>query len=170
MVFERELPEGRLFRNLAEVPRFHAVSRVRKMNDASFLATRDIDFASEAVVTDAGAPLPSTSDAAVTLRSYADDEQVVDVSAPAGTLLASSEKLTPELGVTIDGRAIKPVEINMLFAGVSVPPGQHRVVFQRRIGRGWWPVAAIGALLAIALCLWEALRPARGEKVPRSGG
>src|SRR4029079_7295251 len=128
-----------------------AVTRVRKMDDAAFLAAKDIDFATEAIVTDARAPLPETSDAAVTLRGYADDEQVVDVSAPAKTLLASSEKLTPELGVTIDGKAATPVEINMLFAGVPVPPGEHRVVFTRRVGRGWWPVAGLSALLAIAL-------------------
>ena len=164
IMFDRELSEGRIFVNLAELPRFHAVARVRKMDEAAFLAAKTIDFATEAIVTDASAPLPETSDAAVTLRSYADDEQVVDVRAPAATLLASAEKLTPELGVTIDGRAAKPVEINMLFAGVPVPPGEHRVVFQRRIGRGWWPVAGLCALLAIALCVFDVLRPAkRGE-------
>jgi hypothetical protein len=155
IVFDRELSEGRIFRNLAEVPRFHAVTRVRKMDDAAFLAAKDIDFATEAIVTDARAPLPETSDAAVALRSYADDEQVVDVSAPAKTLLASSEKLTPELGVTIDGKAVEPIEINMLFAGVPVPPGEHRVVFTRRVGRGWWPVAGVSALLAIALIAFD---------------
>ncbi|HEV2721841.1 MAG TPA: hypothetical protein VG323_17610 [Thermoanaerobaculia bacterium] len=158
VIFDRELPEGRLFRNLAEVPRFHAVSRVRKMDDAAFLAAKDVDFAAEAIVTDASAPLPETSDAAVTLRSYADDEQAVDVSAPARTLLASSEKLTPELGVTIDGRAVKPVEINMLFAGVPVPPGEHRVVFARRVGRGWWPLSGACAVLAVALIIVDLRR------------
>jgi hypothetical protein len=166
IVFDRELPEGRIFRNLAEVPRFHAVTRVRKMDDAAFIAAKDIDFATEAIVTDASAPLPETSDAAVALRSYADDEQVVDVSAPAKTLLASSEKLTPELGVTIDGKNVTPIEINMLFAGVPVPPGDHRVVFARRVGRGWWPVSATCAVLALVLILLEIPRPAKREMVP----
>jgi hypothetical protein len=164
IMFDREFSEGRIFVNLAELPRFHAVARVRKMDEVAFLAAKTIDFATEAIVTDASAPLPETSDAAVTLRSYADDEQVVDVRAPAATLLASAEKLTPELGVTVDGRVAKPIEINMLFAGVPVPPGEHRVVFTRRIGRGWWSVAGVAALLAIALCLFDVLRPAkRGE-------
>jgi hypothetical protein len=161
IMFDRELSEGRIFRNLGELPRFHAVARVRKMDDAAFLAAKDVDFATEAIVTDARAPLPSTSDAAVTLRGYADDEQVVDVGAPAGTLLASSEKLTPELGVTVDGRAVTPVEINMLFAGVPVPPGDHRVVFTRRVGRGWWPVAGVCALLALALVTWDLIAARR---------
>ncbi|HYU26757.1 MAG TPA: hypothetical protein VEO74_16205, partial [Thermoanaerobaculia bacterium] len=169
IMFDREFSEGRIFVNLAELPRFHAVARVRKMDEAAFLAAKNIDFATEAIVTDASATLPETSDAAVTLRSYADDEQVVDVRAPAATLLASAEKLTPELGVTIDGRAAKPVEINMLFAGVPVPPGEHRVVFQRRIGRGWWPVAGVCALLALVLIALDVLRPAkRGEGPLRS--
>ena len=164
IVFDRELAEGRVFRNLAEVPRFHAVARVRKMDDAAFLAAKDIDFATEAIVTDANAPLPETSDAAVALRSYAGDEQIVDVRAPAKTLLASSEKLTPELGVTIDGNNATPIEINMLFAGVPVPPGEHRVVFTRRVGRGWWPLSGVCAVLAVVLILLEVPRPAkRGE-------
>jgi hypothetical protein len=170
ILFDRELPEGRIFRNLAEVPRFHAVALVRKMDDAAFLATKNIDFATEAIVTDAGAPLPETSDAAVVLRSYADDEQAVDVRAPAKTLLASSEKLTPELIVTVDGAAVKPVEINMLFAGVPLPPGEHRVVFRRRIGRGWWPVAGVCAALALALIIFERPRPASaGRGWPKAG-
>ena len=131
------------------------------MDEAAFLAAKNIDFAAEAILTDATAPLPETSDAAVTLRGYADDEQIVDVRAPAATLLASAEKLTPELGVTIDGRAAKPVEINMLFAGVPVPPGEHRVVFQRRIGRGWWPVAGVCALLALALSISDLIAARR---------
>src|SRR5258708_29231413 len=147
VVFDRELPDGRLFRNLGEVPRFVAVSQVRKMTDDQFLATREVDFSREAIITDAAAPLPAASDAEVTLRRYEDAEQEVDVMAPASTLLASSEKLTPELRVTVDGREVKPVEINMLFAGVPLRAGTHRLLFSRRIGpRGWPPPAAcVGA-------------------------
>lgn len=143
VVFDRELPDGRLFRNLGEVPRFVAVSQVRRMTDDQFLATRDVDFMHEAIVTDATAPLPATSDAEVMLRRYEDSEQEVDVTAPASTLLASSEKLTPELRVTVDGRNVRPIEINMLFAGVPLRAGTHHVVFTRRIGRGWWPLSTV---------------------------
>ena len=31
LIFDRELPDGRIFRNVGEVPRFHAVTRVRRM-------------------------------------------------------------------------------------------------------------------------------------------
>ncbi|MEA2336634.1 MAG: hypothetical protein QOE82_641 [Thermoanaerobaculia bacterium] len=158
IIFERDLPDGRLFRNVAEVPRFHAVTRVRRMTTDQLLATKDIDFATEAIITDPRPFSAEASDSVVTLRSYEDDEQVVDVSAPAKTLLASSQKLTPELRVTVDGRVVDPVEINVLFAGVPIPAGNHRVVFTQRLGRNWWPVAGIALLLLIALSVLEARR------------
>jgi len=150
VILDRELPDGRLFLNTAEVPRFHTVSRLRKMTESQFLAARDIDFAREAILTGAGDVTP-ISDAQVVLRSYAEYQQRVEVRSPAATFLASSEKLTPELRVTVDGRETKPVEINMLFAGVPVPAGTHEVVFSRRIGRGWWWISALAAIAAVAI-------------------
>src|ERR1019366_1970044 len=121
LIFDRELPDGRIFRNVGEVPRFHAVTRVRRMSADEMLATKNIDYADEAIVTDARQMSVEASDAVVSLRSYATNEQVIDVAAPAKTFLASSEKLTPELQVTVDGSVVQPVEINVLFAGVPVP-------------------------------------------------
>jgi len=158
LIFERDLPDGRIFRNVAEVPRFHAVTRVRRMTVDELLATKNIDFADEAIVTDPRPVHVEASDAVMTLRSYQDDEQIVDVSAPAKTLLASSQKLTPELRVTIDGRDVEPVQINVLFAGVPIPPGNHRVVFTQRLGRSWWPLSGIALLLLIALSIIDARR------------
>jgi hypothetical protein len=158
LIFERDLPDGRIFRNVAEVPRFHVVTRVRRMTVDELLATKNIDYADEAIVTDPRLVNVAASDAVVTLRSYQDDEQVVDVVAPAKTLLASSQKLTPELRVTIDGRVVEPIQINVLFAGVPIPPGNHRVVFTQRLGRSWWPLSGIALLLLIALSIIDARR------------
>ena len=158
VIFERDLPDGRIFRNVAEMPRFHAVTRVRQMTIDQLLATKSIDFADEAIITDPRPLNVEASDAVVTLRSYEDDEQIVDVSAPAKTLLASSQKLSPELRVTVDGRAVDPVQINVVFAGVPIAPGQHRVVFTERLGRSWWPASGIALLLLIALSIIDARR------------
>jgi len=160
IIFERDLPDGRIFRNVAEVPRFHAVTRVRRMTTDELLATKNIDFADEAVITDPRPLQVEASDAVVTLRSYADDEQIVDVSAPAKTLLASSQKLTPELRVTVDDRVVEPIEINVLFAGIPIPPGNHRVVFAQRLGRSWWPMSGVALLLLIALAVFDHFRTA----------
>ena len=158
LIFERDLPDGRIFRNVAEVPRFHAVTRTRWMTVDELLATKSVDFGDEAIVTDPRPRTVEASDAVVTLRSYADDAQVVDVAAPAKTLLASSEKLTPELRVTVDGRVVDPVQINVLFAGVPIPAGNHRVVFTRRLGRGWWWLAGVALVLLVALSVVDARR------------
>ena len=155
VIFDRELPDGRLFVNTAEVPRFHAVTRLRRMSDAEFLATKDIDFANEAVVTDKAATF---ADALVGLKIYTEDRQDVIVSSPAPAFLASAEKLTPELRVAIDGREVAPVQINMLFAGVPVPAGTHEVIFSRRIGRGWWWISAAALIAAIALSIIDVAR------------
>jgi hypothetical protein len=155
LIFDRELPDGRLFLNLAEVPRFHAVTHLRKMSDAEFLATKDIDFAHEAAVS--GTP-GTFADALVGLKIYDEDKQDVSVSSAAPAFLASSEKLTPELRITIDGREAAPVQINMLFAGVPVPAGTHEVIFSRRIGRGWWWISALALALAIALSIIDVVR------------
>jgi hypothetical protein len=161
LIFERELPDGRIFRNVGEVPRFHAVTRVRRMSADEMLATKDIDYADEAIITDARPMTVEASDAVVSLRNYATNEQVIEVAAPAKTFLASSEKLTPELQVTVDGAVVQPVEINVLFAGVPVPAGTHRVVFSRRLGRGWWLIAGIAAVLLVGLSVFDIMSARR---------
>jgi hypothetical protein len=176
VIFDRELPDGRLFRNLSELPRFWPVAKLRKLNDAEFLAARDIDYAYEAVITDDPVMPPSVgaTDARVTLTKYAADEQRVISESSAPFYLASSEKLTPELRVTIDGKPAKTIETNLLFAGVVVPAGRHEVVFTRRIARGWWwaPIVGLIALVVASLSFgaqrrrisgYTARRPPTGE-------
>ena len=157
VIFDRQLPDGRLFRNLAELPRFRAVSRLRKLNDDEFLAARDVDFEREAVITDDPFIPPQLNAAAprVTLVSYAPDEQRLITESDAAFFLASSEKLTPELQIKIDGRIVRPVETDMLFAGTPVPAGRHEVVFSRRLARGWWWVAAAGAFAWLIAAAFE---------------
>jgi hypothetical protein len=131
------------------------VSRLRKMSEADFLTAGAVDFSREAIVRGYDAAF---SDADVIVRSYAEDEQRIEVRAPGQAFVASSEKLTPELRVTIDGRDVKPVEINMLFAGVPVPAGAHQVIFSRRIGRGWWWVSVAAAIASMALSIIDVVR------------
>jgi hypothetical protein len=162
LIFDRELPDGRVFLNLAEVPRFHPVKRLRPMSDDAFLAARDVDFASEAV-TATGAPR-NFGDASVELLRYTPGEQRLVTRSAGPFFLASSEKLTPELRVTIDGRTVPLVGINMLFAGVEVPAGEHRVVFSRRIARGiWWPLAGIALVVWCAIAVVEIRQARRRE-------
>ena len=155
VMFDRELPEGRLFRNLAELPRFRAVSQLRRLTDAQFLTTRDLDFSREAV---ADAPSLPPSNPRVTLTHYTPNEQRVRTESDAPFFLASSEKLTPELAITLDGRNVAPLKTDLLFAGLQVPAGQHEVVFSRRVGRGWWWAFWTGLALLVIATFAERLR------------
>ncbi|MFZ2490455.1 MAG: hypothetical protein WA208_03130 [Thermoanaerobaculia bacterium] len=65
-------------------------------------------------------------------------------------LLGSSEKLTDELLVTIDGVAVDPVRIHELFAATPVPAGRHDIVFLRRIPPHRLVVAALGLIALLA--------------------
>jgi len=91
----------------------------------------------------------------VQLVSYAPAEQRIRTDATDTMFLASSEKLTPELRITVDGKTVRPIEINTLFAGVTVPAGHHEVVFTRRVGRGWWPAAILAALAILVIGVAE---------------
>jgi len=159
VIFDRELPDGRLFRNLSELPRFRAVSKLRRLDADAFLAARDVDFEKEAVIDEPLPPL-GTAKARVTLARYAPDEQRVITESDAPFFLASSEKLTPELRVTIDGREARAIRTDLLFAGVQVPAGKHEVVYTRRIARGWWWIAALGVLLALGMLAFRRARSA----------
>lgn len=160
IIFDRELPDGRLFRNLSELPRFRPVSRLRKLNDEEFLAARDVDFEKEAVITDDPVMPPQLgpANARVTLTRYEIDQQHLTTESDAPFYLASSEKLTPELRVTIDGREARAIETDSLFAGVEVPAGKHDIVFSRRLGRGWWWVGVVGGVLWAIAALGELVR------------
>jgi hypothetical protein len=167
VIFDRELPDGRVFLNAAEVPRFRAARRVSRMSEEQFLARRDIDLLDEAVITDPSATLPPTSDSAIVyLTEYAPARQRVKAESPAPFFLASSEKLTPELAIAIDGRQAKPIEINSLFAGVSVPAGSHTIVFSRRIARGWWWLSGVALLVfAVITAIEIAFAVRRGKNL-----
>jgi hypothetical protein len=158
LMFDRAFSDGKLFLNLAELPRFRAVSRLRKLNDEEFLAARDVDFESEAVITDDPVQLPALAPATarVQLAAYAPDEQRVITDSNATFFLASSEKLTPELAATIDGRPAALIRTDLLFAGLTVPAGHHEIVYTRRIARGWWWTAWVGlALWVLSLVPWR---------------
>jgi hypothetical protein len=169
VIFDRDLPDGRIFRNVAEVPRFHPVSRLRRMSKEEMLARTDFDYAEEAVVAPGAkvADVKST-DARIERLRYSDSLQQLDVRSSAPWFLASSEKLTPELRIKIDGRDATPVAINVLFAGVEVPAGKHTIRFERRIGRGWWPVSGVGVLLFVVISVSEILSAAKDHSRRRA--
>ena len=159
------LPDGRLFEHVDVLARFTPVWNVRALPFEAMLADKSIDFRREAIITGrdgTGAPLSgiasvpeSSRAAALQVREYTGARATIDARSSVPFFFASSEKLTPELAVTLDGEPVEPLEINGLFAGFPVPAGAHRIVFERRIGRGWWPLFFAGLLAAAVAIVVE---------------
>ena len=162
LVLERSFKDGRIFRNLAALPRFWATWDVVELDRDAFMTDDSLDFRSRTVIT---GPVPfelrdldlvpvDRRRVAIELRDRADGGYDLVTRSSAPFLLNSSEKLTPELRVLVDGKSQRAFSINSIFAGVLVPSGEHRVAFERRIGRGWWPLSGC-ALLLVGLAAWR---------------
>ncbi|HVS32590.1 MAG TPA: hypothetical protein VMS98_14190 [Thermoanaerobaculia bacterium] len=148
--------DGEVFENLAVRPRYFPLwdltSGPAAVTDRSIdlTTTALIGSADDAIRRKAAGIAPEQRRARLHLRSYAADRHELVADSPAGFFLMSSEKLTPDLRIECDGRALDPVRANAVFAGVWVPAGRHLVTFERRLGRGWWWLSA-AALLAMAI-------------------
>ena len=153
--------DGRLFENLAAQHRYFAVWDVESMSFEEFIADADLDLSrvaaltggtsSEEVAAIEAVPPPMRL---VSMRTrWAPDSAVIETESKAPFLLATSEKITPELEIRVDGERREPVEINGLFAAVPMEAGAHTVVLERRIGRGLWLPAACAAIGVLVLAL-----------------
>ncbi|MGH9457293.1 MAG: hypothetical protein ACRD2J_06580, partial [Thermoanaerobaculia bacterium] len=164
VILSTVLPDGRIFENLDVLPRFYAVWRMRRMPFEAMLADESIDYRTEAVLTGSDAPeeLTALGDvplgrrrATLQIAEWTSARAVIRTDAAVPFLLVGSEKITPELRVTLDGENIRPLEVNGMFAAVPVPAGRHTVELERRVGRGWWPLALIGGVAFAAGALLD---------------
>jgi hypothetical protein len=154
MILLHELREGRVFENVAALPRYFAVWQVRESSFEEMLADRSIDYSTETVlhrpppqpltaITSVARPLRRVTFA---LTRYDSSRHEMTVRSAVPFLLTSSEKLTPELAVTVGGERVTPLQANGGFFAIPMPAGEHQVVVERKIGRGWWPLSAISIL------------------------
>lgn len=161
LVLERSFKDGRVFRNLAALPRFWATWEVASLDRENFLSSDSLELDRRAVIS---GPIPvevldlsrvpvDKRRVSIDLSERSDGGYELATRSDVPFLLNSSEKLTPELRVLIDGRAHRALAINSMFAGAVVPAGEHRVVFERQIGRGWWPLAGC-AILLVGVAAW----------------
>jgi hypothetical protein len=93
------------------------------------------------------------------------DEVVVEAVLASGGVLVLTEAYDPGWRATVDAAAAPVLQANVLFRGVRLGPGRHRVVFEyrpRSVIVGAWAGAA-GACLCSALALAAALRARAGR-------
>lgn len=168
IVLTHELPDGRIFENLAELPRYYAVWSLATMADEAFLKNDAMDLAHTAAIDRPsdfakrlGAVPPTMRRAKFRIAHYGVADQAIDTDAPAPFLMATSEKLNPELRVFVDGKRVEPLKINTMFAGVPVDAGTHRVELRRRTGGVWWIPSALAAVALFAIAIVDRRRRPR---------
>ncbi|MBI4279286.1 MAG: YfhO family protein [Armatimonadetes bacterium] len=112
----------------------------------------------------AGPPVPGAAPRAVEQVS-SPNRVVFRVRSPGPAILVVSDPYYPGWTATVDGRETRILRANYAFRAVSVPSGEHEVVFTYR-PRGLWAALAISALGAavwtgLALRVWTRRRRRR---------
>ncbi len=106
-----------------------------------------------------------------TLLSYAPEQVTVQVRAPGPRLLVLADSFYPGWEASVDGVPAPIWPTNLLFRGVVVPPGEHRVVFRFRPGswRQGLGLSGLGGILWLGL-LAGAWSQRRSFRPPSNSG
>ena len=153
-----------LSRNPGFLPRFYVVPRAEPYDDvvqarARLLSpafdprTSALVPAAQASAVPAGGPGTDGDAGAsvVAVQRYDAHRIEMDVDAPAGGLLVSSEAAYPGWRSQVDGRDAETLLVNTAFRGIAVPAGRHRVTMEyvpRSFAAG---LALSGAALVVML-------------------
>lgn len=76
--------------------------------------------------------LPEPAAGSVMIRDYHRNAIAIDIETDRSAVLVLHDIYYPGWEVSIDGEPHKVVRMNLLFRGVEVPPGRHRVLFEFR--------------------------------------
>lgn len=168
LIFRESFAEGRVFELLSSLPRYWAVWDIQRMSFEEMLAYEKLDFGRTAYVErNPGFDVqvlrrvpPVARRVNFELLSYDGRSEELRVRTAVPALIVASEKLVPEIRVTVDGEEVTPRAVNGLFWAIAVPAGEHLIVTERRVGRGWWPMSGASlALLVIAAIVDRRVRP-----------
>jgi uncharacterized membrane protein YfhO len=102
----------------------------------------------------AGTELQSPSTASI--RSYTDERIEIAVSAGADGYLLLADAYYPGWRATVDGQPTSIYRADAMFRAVSIPAGEHTVVFEYR--PAWYPRWSSGAGMAetiLTAYLWR---------------
>jgi hypothetical protein len=161
-----------LFRNPGFLPRFYLVPRVEAYDDVRRARERLLSPAfdpetsalvparqASALGTLAGPPGAAPGQAlAASVRRQAPHHIELDVDAPWGGVLVTSEAAYPGWESRLDGRPVETLLVNTAFRGLAVPPGPHRITmsYGPRSFRAGLALTLAGVLAALAA--WARLR------------
>lgn len=151
------------------LPRFYVVPRAEPYDDVAQARARLLSPAfdprasalvpvAQAATLAAGSGTGGADTSVVTVQQYEPHRIELDVDAPVGGLLVSSEAAYPGWRSEVDGRTAETLLVNTAFRGVAVPPGRHRVTMEYVP----WSFAAGLALSGAALMVTLLARARRG--------
>ena len=118
---------------------------------AEQLRTDRSTVADSALVADESHALSCSVDCApvgVALRRERPEHIVVSVDFDRATVVSVAQQALAGWTVTIDGAEVDVVEVDGMFLGVAVPPGEHELEFTYR--SPWLAATLVVALLSIA--------------------
>lgn len=107
--------------------------------------------AESALVADASQVVSCAADCApvgVAVRRERPEHIAVSLEFDRGTVVSVAQQALPGWSATIDGDDVDVVEVDGIFLGAAVPPGEHELVFTYR--SPWLAATLVLALLAIA--------------------
>ncbi|HUO84181.1 MAG TPA: hypothetical protein VM534_03615, partial [Thermoanaerobaculia bacterium] len=170
LVYVGQWEDGRIFENVRARERFFAAWDLREVSFEEMIQDTATPWDTALAVPGLNqewrdrlaAVAPSTRGVAIAVESYGPSRIVVRTRSEVPFFLASSETMSDDLRMEIDGRRIEPARVNGLFVGAPMDAGEHRVAISRRIGRGWWPVSLASGLMLIALAARSRLAGRRG--------
>jgi hypothetical protein len=164
-----------VYENQHALPRLWMVSNLVELDDAQAIDTvrysqfpdgRPFDPLGTAIVAPgSGARSYPAGAAEAHLTSVDDTRMTADVTTAAGGYLVLSEAHYPGWRATIDGKAADLQRADVMFQGVSVPPGRHTVVFELASTtlRAGIAISALAAAAVLFLLLVPATPAARGS-------
>ena len=119
-------------------PRAYLATRLRPIDGAlqpfddateALIDRADLPRLHDADLVEAGAPAAAAQPSQASIESYGDDRVAVDVEAAGPGVLVLHDLFYPGWTATVDGVSAPLLHANLLFRGVEVGPGHHRVEF-----------------------------------------
>jgi hypothetical protein len=162
-----------VYENLKAMPRAWFVSRLlqkphaevlRRIKEGKFVDATTFDPAQTALL-ETGVPLPTISGTAggqVKVTDYQPQRIEIETGNPQAGFLVLSETYYPGWEAKVDGQSTEILRTNYNLRGISVSPGNHRVVFTYRSSS--FRRGAIGSVIGVLLLLAGAVFRLRNKR------
>jgi hypothetical protein len=159
-------------RRAKALPRVYAVGRVRVIPEPerarAQLLKPFFDPAREAIIAE-GEAFESDPKAVgvANIRSFANDEVVIDAHCKAECLLVLTDLHYPGWDAWVDDQPAEVLRTNIAFRGIRLTPGTHRIVYRYR-PRAFWLGLAIAAMGVVAVGALATVRLRRARAARRT--